>query len=155
MGLSDKKQTQTSNNATTTSWGHIAPPNTPDLDNLRNRKFQVDPGISAQYSGLRSRLAKSFNSPTGAYYNPQVQEGILRSRNESLGQQEGQAFREGQFDVNKLNYGRDVAVAGMTAPQLVQTGGTSSGTGTIKSSQSPWGTIAQVGAQVAPMLSSM
>lgn len=95
----------------------------------------------------------------GAYYSPQARDQALRSGNERLGQQEGQAFREGQYDVNKLNYSRDLAVAGMSAPQLVQTGssgtqtGTQSGTqqGTINQSQSPWSGIAGIGSSFAPL----
>lgn len=64
-------------------------------------------------------------------------------------------MRQGTYDVNKLNYGRDLSVAGLTAPQLTQTGssGTQSGTqqGTVVQSQSPWATVAQIGASAAPM----
>lgn len=68
-------------------------------------------------------------------------------------------MREGQYDVNKLNYGRDLAVAGFERPNLVQTGtsgtqsGSQSGTqsGTTVQSQSPWGTILGTGASLAPL----
>ena len=64
-------------------------------------------------------------------------------------QKAGAQTRAGQYDVNRQNYGRNLAVAGMTAPVLTQTGGTSSGQ-TIQS-QSPLGTVAQIGAAAAPM----
>ena len=64
-------------------------------------------------------------------------------------QQAGEQTREGQFDVNKLNYGKNLAVAGMTAPVLTQTGGTSSGK-TVQS-ESPWGTALQIGSAAAPL----
>lgn len=154
MGLSGSKQQQTSNNQSTTSWGQIAPQSTPYLEDLRHQTFQVDPGLAAQYAQSRANLKSGFASPTGAYYSPQVKEAMIRSGEERLGQQEAQAFRGGQYDVNKLNYGRNLAVAEMMKPQIVSTGGTSSGTGTITQSQSPWGSILQAGAsaaQAAPM----
>lgn len=70
---------------------------------------------------------------------------------ERLGRDEANAYRQGQFDVNRLGYGRDVAVAGMTAPQLTQTGSSSTGQGTVSQSQSPFATIASVGAAAAPL----
>lgn len=64
-------------------------------------------------------------------------------------------MRQGQYDVNRLNYGRDLSVAGLTAPQLVNTGssGTQSGTqqGMITQNTNPFGTIASLGASVAPV----
>lgn len=78
----------------------------------------------------------------------------MRSARERLGRDKAQAYREGQFDVNKLNYGKNLAVAGMTAPRMAQTGSTSSGTSSGSSktvqSESPWGTIGGMAAQFAP-----
>jgi hypothetical protein len=42
-------------------------------------------------------------------------------------------------------------VAGMSQPQLVQTGMTGTQQGTTIQSQSPWSTIASVGASAAPL----
>lgn len=159
MGLSDKKQTQqstqTQQSQTQNQYGWQTKPSTPDLDNLRNQKFEVDPGLSAQYGRQRQQLEHGFNQPTGAYYSPQVKDAMLRSGRERLGQQEAEAYRGGQFDKNKLDYSRNLAVAGMSDPVLTQTGSSSTGTGsssgTVKQSESPWGTIAQVGAAAAPM----
>lgn len=129
----------------------MTPPSTPALDQLRNRVFEVDPGIAAQYGKQRADLNASFHQPTAAYLPPQVRDQQIRSGNERLGMQQAQAQREGQYDVNKLNYGRDLAVAGMSAPNLVQTGSSGSQQGTVKQSESPWGTIAQLGASAAPL----
>lgn len=151
MGLSDSKQKQTTTGATTATYDYKTPPTTPALDKLASTQFQVDPGLHAQYSTLRNRLKSGFNNPLGANYNPEVRDAIIRSGDEQLGQDEANAYRGGQFDVNKLNYSRDATVAGMSAPTLVQTGGTSSGTGTTVQSQSPVSGIIQGAAAAAPL----
>lgn len=114
-------------------------------------KFEVDPGLATQYADQRAQVRKGFNNPLGAYYNPQVKESMQRASDERLGQEEAQAFRGGQFDVNRLNYSKQAALAGMTAPQLTQTGSSSSGTGTINQSTNPTGSILSAGAALAPL----
>ena len=93
-------------------------------------------------------MNRSFASPTGAYLSPQVRDAQMRSGTERLGQEQAQAEREGQFDVNKLNYGKNLAVAQMSQPNLVQTGGSQQGTTT--QSQSPWASIISAGSQAVP-----
>lgn len=131
----------------------MTPPTTAALTKLADTKFQVDPGLTAQYGKARSDLKSSFSNPLGANYNPEVRDAIIRSGEERLGQDEANAFRGGQYDVNRLNYARDSTVAGMSQPSLVQTGGTSSGTssGTITQTPSPWGGIASAAGAVAPL----
>lgn len=118
----------------------MTPPSTPALDKLRSSTFEVDPGIAAQYGKQRQDLNRSFAQPTGAAYSPQVRDQILRSSNERLGSQQAEAQRGGQNDVNKMNYGRDLAVAGFSAPQLTQTGTTGTQQGQISQSV-PWGPV--------------
>lgn len=76
---------------------------------------------------------------------------MLRASDERLGQEEAQAFRSGQYDVNKLDYAKKAAVAGMTAPQLTQTGSSNTGSGTITQSTNPAGSIISAGASLAPL----
>lgn len=133
------------------TYGYEQPPDTPDIAKLRGAKFEVDPGLKSEYANLRAGVDKGFAAPTGAYYNPQVKDAIRRSSQERLGQQEAQAFREGQFDANKLGYSRDVAVAGMTAPTLVQRGSSSTGSGTVTQSESPLKTAVSVAGAAAPL----
>ncbi len=155
MGLSDTKQKSntTQQSQQQAQYGWQAPPTTPSLDKLRTEKFEIDPGLAAQYGQARNQLEHGFNQPAGAYLPKQVQQQQLQSGRERLGQQEAQAMREGQFDVNKLNYGRDLAVAGMERPTLTQTGSTSSGSsqGTTVQSESPFKVGAQIAAQAAPL----
>lgn len=149
----------------------MTPPSTPALDALRNRTFEIDPGLAAQYGRQRREFTGSYNNPTGSFVPQGVREAQTRSGLERLGRDEAQAMREGQYDVNRLNYARDVSVAGMAAPQLVQTGssGTQSGTqtgaqtgtqtgnytgnqqGTTVQNQSPWGTLGGIAASAAPI----
>lgn len=82
---------------------------------------------------------------------PQVRDMQMQSGMERLGRDEAQAMREGAYDASKLGYSRDLAVAGMERPQLVQTGTTGTQQGTVKQSESPWGAIASAGAQAVPL----
>lgn len=80
---------------------------------------------------------------------------MLRSGSRELMQRSGEETRAGQYDVNRLNFGRDSAVAGMSQPVLTQTGstsqGTNTGTGTVTNSTSPLGGILSAGASLAPL----
>jgi len=159
MGLSDQKQESKGKTATTSTaqYGWKAPPTTASLDKLRTQQFEIDPGIAAQYGQARHELEHSFNQPAGAYLPKQVQQQQLQSGKERLGRDEAQAMRQGQYDVNKLNYSRDLAVAGMDAPTLTQDRSDSSGTssGTVVQSESPFRVGAQIAGQVAPFAASL
>lgn len=87
----------------------------------------------------------------GADYSPEVRDAIIRTGDENLGRDEANAYRSGQFDVDKLNYSRDATVAGMSAPTLVQTGGTSTGSGTVSQSPSIASGLMQGAAAAAPL----
>lgn len=163
MGMSDSKQktaqtqTQSHNNATTANYGWQAHPGSPEINQLKNAKFLIDPTIPYRSANAREQLDRSFQNPLGGYTTPSMRDAIMRTGRRRIDQDESQANREGSFDLNRLNYARDAAVAGMTSPVLTQTGSTSSGTGTqtgnstTTQSQSPWGTIASIGASVAPL----
>jgi len=75
----------------------------------------------------------------------------MQSGLERIGRDEAQASREGAFDASKLAYGRDVAVAGMERPNLVQTGSTGTQQGTVKQSESPVAEITRFGSSLAPI----
>lgn len=93
----------------------------------------------------------------GGYTTPQIRDAIRRSGSRELLQIGGQQTREGAFDANRLNQSKNLALAGMTAPRLVNTGSTqtgtqsSTGTGTVTQGTNPLGTALQVGASVAPL----
>jgi len=151
IGLSDKKQESKGTTASTASYDYKTPPSTPALDTLKNQTFEIDPGIAAQYGRQRNDLQRSFGQPQGGFVPPQVRDAQMRSGMERLGRDEAQAMREGAYDVNKLNFARNQSVAGMSAPQLVQTGTTGTQQGTVKHSESPVAEIARFGSSVAPI----
>lgn len=151
MGLSDKKQVSTQSGTTSNQYGFQNVPDTPDIIRARADTAQIDPSIGYRAAEKERQLQDSFASPTGGFVTPQIRDAILRSGRRDLFQQAGEQAREGQYDVNRLNQSRNLALASLTRPILTQTGSTSSGTGTVKQSESPWATIAQVGAQAAPM----
>lgn len=163
MGLSDRKQTtaqtqsSTSQGSTANQYGFQNVPDTPDIIAARNDRAQADPSIGFRAAEKERQLNESFDNPMGGFVTPQIRDAIRRSGQRELFQQAGQQAREGQFDVNRLNQSKNLALAGLTRPILTQTGststGSSTGTGssTVRQSESPWGTIAQVGAQAAPL----
>lgn len=163
MGLSDRKQTsrQTSTSSgsgtTTNQYGFLNVPDTPDIVAARNDRAQIDPSIGYRVGEAQRQLNESFDNPMGAFVTPQIRDAMRRSGQRELLQIGGQQTREGMSDVNRLNQSKNLALAGMTSPRLVNTGststqtGTQSGTGTVTQGQSPWATALQVGAQAAPL----
>lgn len=141
--------TATNNNTSTSSVG-----NTKDIENLRGWEGKIDPGLAYQYSRLSKGIDQGFNDPLGGSYAPQVRDAITRSSKAALGQQEAEAYRGGQQDVNNMTLGKLSALADLTAPRTVTSSGTSSGTqsGTGTMTQTPsW---LQTGSQVAGAVAS-
>lgn len=149
--MSDKKQTTKQTGSTTSTYGYQPGASSPDIDAYRDADFDIDPSIGHRLGEKERQLKDSFVSPTGGYVTPQIKDAILRSGQRNLMQDASQATREGQFDVNKLKLAQKAGVAGMTAPVLTQTSGTSSGTGTVSQSENPLGTVAKVAGAVAPI----
>ncbi len=147
-GLSDRKQVSTQ---TSTGTSSQTVPDTPDIVRARQDTAQVDPSIGYRLGDQQRQLNESFASPTGGYVTPQIRDAIKRSQGRELMQEAGAQTRAGQYDVNRLNQSKDLALAGLT--RGVNETGTSSGTGTVKQSQSPWATVAQVGATAGPAMS--
>jgi hypothetical protein len=69
-----------------------------------------------------------------------VRDAATRSNNERLSMAQGQAMAEGHYAADNMNFARQAAIAEMTAPRMVQTGGTSNGTvnGTTTQSGGFW-----------------
>jgi hypothetical protein len=66
-------------------------------------------------------------------------------------QEAGAETRAGAYDVNRLDAANKLALAGLTRGSTTAGNQTSTSTGNIKQSTSPWGTAAIVGAQAAPL----
>lgn len=147
------EQTQNTAYNNTAQYGWQETPDSSDTKALRNWNPQIDPGLSAQYGRARNDLKGSFLNPTGGYTNAAVRDAQMRTGNERLNEQESNAFRGGQYDVNQQKYGQLSGLAALMAPRLTQTGssGTGTGSGTSTTSQSGGllgdilGGVAQVG----------
>lgn len=117
---------------TTNTYAHVAPPVTQEVTDLKTTaadlKGKISPIIRSSYAGARSSLNDSFQNPLGAHTTPAIRDATLRAGNADLSQQEAGALAASDHAAGEADFGRQAMIAGMTAPQLVQTGGTSQGT---------------------------
>ena len=124
-----------------------------DIDRLRNTQFQIDPTIGYRAGAAKRQLGQSFINPLGGYSTPQRDEAIRRSMGRQIDEDAATQFRAGQYDVNNQNYSRNLAVAGLTAPPLVQSGSSYTGQEKFKTPFSAKIMPAlQQGAQTAAMM---
>lgn len=125
----ETKQAQTFNNTNTFGWQN--PPETADVAAVRDFKFTADPRIGYAFGNAKNQIGNSFKNPLGGVYSPQMRDSIMRSSLSDLAQQEGQAYSEANQGLQGQQFAQKGLVAGLTAPRMVQTGGsgTSSGTG--------------------------
>lgn len=148
--------TQSSQFAHTNTYDWLNPPDTADIQSLRDFKFTADPRIGYTYGNARNQAANSFNNPLGGAYSPQMRDQILRSTLSDLSQREGQAYSEANQQLQGAQAAQKAGVAALTAPRMVQTGssgvgsgtssGTSSGTGTAVQQQPIWPDLLMGGA---------
>lgn len=137
----DKSKTTQSQNTSFNNqaqYGWQQTPDTADTSALRSWKPQIDPGLASQYGRARNDLNSSFLNPIGGYTNASLQEKQRRTGMENLNQQEAQAFRGGQYDVNQQRLGQLGTLASLTAPRLTQTGSSGTGNMTGQSDTSQW-----------------
>ena len=114
---------------------------TPDIIRARQDTAQVDPTIGYRVAQKEQQLNDSLVNPLGGYTTPAIRDAIRRSGQRELMQQGGEQAREGQYDVNRLNQSRNLALAGLTRGYDQ----TYSSTGTGKVVQSdPLGAIGSV-----------
>ena len=114
-----KQTTQQSN-----SFSYFTPPPTADVTALREMKVTADTSIPFNYAKQREEMQNSYRAPLGSYTSPAVQEALQRSAGRALAQDEAQAQMNSQAQADNINFGRQATIAGMTAPQFAQTGGT-------------------------------
>jgi hypothetical protein len=118
----------TSTGKTTNTYDFLNPPDTADISAMRDFKFEHNPAIPFAYANARNKLESSYNNPMGGYTNPQIRDAQVRSGSRGLAQDESQALREENYGFQGMKFGQKQAVAGMTSPRLVNSGGTTSGT---------------------------
>jgi hypothetical protein len=129
-----KKKTKT-DQRTTNTYNYMAPPDTADTSAYRdsiNKAYDTpDPSIGYSFAGARQRVGDRYGAnPFGADYSPEVADAARYSGISDLDQAQGQAYREDAFNRKNAKVGALGGIAGLTAPQLVQTGGTMTGTQT-------------------------
>lgn len=126
--MKSKTKTQSTN---TNTYQQIAPDMTAERAafnaNIDKAYGSSDPSINYQFANAREGLNNSYANPFGANISPEVQQASLLNANQQLNQAQGQALREDQFNRRNAKTQALGAAAGMAAPQLVQTGGTSTG----------------------------
>lgn len=159
--MSKNKKTKTDQNQSTnysnqSAYNWFTPPDTEDTKSFRDWKPQIDPGLGYQYGRARNDLKNSFLNPLGGYGNAQIQDAQMRTGLSRLNEQESQAFRSGQNDVNTQRGGQLSSLAALTSPRLAQIGssGSSTGTGTSTTGQvgGLGGDIASGALQMLPLL---
>lgn len=121
-----KKKT-TTNQTQTNTYGHVATPETPDIRALRDFKAVKDPSIPFQYGRRREFIDNSYKNPLGAATSPATRDAADRAVHQALSMDEAQANAESQYNADNQNFLRQSAIAEMTAPKFVQTGGTATG----------------------------
>lgn len=144
--MSDKTQKSTQSSTGTTN---TTVPDTKDIIAAREGKATIDPSIGYRLGEKERQLDESLASPTGGYVTPAIRDAIKRGGQRDLMSQAGEQTREGQFDVNRLNQSKNLALAGLTKGTNEAT--TSNSQGKVVQSESPLGTIAQIGAAAAPL----
>jgi hypothetical protein len=112
---------------TGTQYGWQQMPDTPDISRLRDFEFASDPSSPYRFARARQDLDRITNNPYGAYTTPAVRDAQMRTGSMNLTQQAGQTAAEENAVLRGLQYGQRSNVAQLTAPRLVQTGTTSSG----------------------------
>jgi len=124
------KRKTTQQSTQTNTYAYQTPPETADVTALRGMKAQVDPSIPYRYAKGREEYDNSWKNPLGSATSPAVREAASRVTNQRLAMDEGNTMSAAQNEADNTNFSRQAAIAGMTAPQLVQTGGTMNGTTT-------------------------
>lgn len=140
----------------TNQYGWEQNPGSEDITALRGYREQLDPSIAHNYSRRQSNLRNSFQNPLGQYTTPAMRDATLRSHEGELEQEYGQAQREGYSDMQRRTGQRLTGLASLTAPNMVSTGGsqtgtysgTGSGTGQTSQSEPLLPGIIQAGASV-------
>src|SRR5262249_25879972 len=140
--MSKKTKTQQSS---TMNYGWQTPPETADVQAARTAATDVsaDPSIQFRAGMQKQALNNSLSNPFWANVAPETLDAIRYARNADIDQQTGEAMREDAFRRRQTRFGNLYAVAGLSQPRLVQTGG--SMTGTV--SQPIWPGLLQSGIQ--------
>lgn len=143
--MSKKKTTQTSQSTQANTFGQIKPEETADTQAIRDWKPMADPSISYAFGRAQNAIRDSFNNPLGADTPAAVKDAIERASYGQLGQAEAAVRGDEAFRNNSMDLSRRMYLDERTAPRIVQTGGTSSGTSTYQEKATPFGVLTGIG----------
>ena len=141
MGSSKRKEEtkQQTSQTQANTYGFVERPRTPELLDYRQQIDETydttDPNIAYDFNRQRENLNNRFNNPFGANYSPEVMDAIKFQGNQELDQAQGQAYRQADYQNKQGKLSAVGAYADATAPQMVQTGGSSTGNMTGSSVQ--------------------
>jgi len=129
---SNQQQQQT----TTNTYGWQAPPITAETQAVLNEAkspARIDPSINGVFGQAANQIKNTYNDPFGG--NNVAREKSLRSNMLKLGTEKAKVQNQSYFDAQNQKFGQKVGAASLTAPQLTQTGGTSTGNMTANTTQ--------------------
>jgi len=121
-------QTQTQHSSNTYGLGPQA--TSADITALRGmiaNPNEVDPTIAYGYGRARQDLDNSYKSPMGAYTSAATRDAVGRSAGKGLNMEAAVATSAGRREAQDRAFQQQSYLAGLTAPQTVQTSGSSTG----------------------------
>ena len=128
-----KKKTKTQQTQTNT-YAYQAPPDTKDTQAYRDSISQAydtaDPTIAYSFNNARNHVKDRYDNPFGANYSAEAADAAKYAGINELDQGQGAALQADAYNRKNAKVAALGGVAGLTAPQLVQTGGTMNGTTT-------------------------
>ena len=98
----------------------------------------IDPSIGNRYAQMKEQVVRSYDDPFGAATSPDTRHKAQLSRMLTIDQQRDMAMREAYHDASQTGFAKKTAAAALTMPQMVQTGGSSSGTQNTVQSGNFW-----------------
>jgi len=102
-----------------TEYGYVPGAQSADIDALRNFQFTADPTIPYRSAAARRRVSATFGNPAAGYSTPELSAQRQLSAFGDIDERAGQESAAEAQRLNQQQYGQKLAVAGLTAPQLV------------------------------------
>jgi hypothetical protein len=112
----------------TNTYSQIAPQTTQAQTNAESAaqrlRTMIDPTIRKYYGDAERALDESFNNPLGAYTTAAVRDNSLRAAKFDLNQAKAEALAGAEYSAGQGDFANQMALAQLTQPRIVQTGGT-------------------------------
>lgn len=134
----------------TNTVAYATPPETQattNLQNMVNETGDASVPIRNSYARAEQNLDRSYQNPLGAFTTADVRDKSSRSQHSDLQQNLGAALGNAAQQTSDAKFGRQATVAGLTAPQLYNSGGT-------QSLSDPFGQAIQLGQMISSVASA-